>query len=126
DAPRRRDAARHLLHPDQFRDSVALARQPSLRNAALAGVQAAVTAAIALPLFYFSPWPHLIGFAALGTLVALFGRFAPVHTRNRIVFLCGMCQVLAVLVTSGAAWLGAPVAAQLALLSLACGLFLFV
>ncbi|SDL53546.1 FUSC family protein [Paracoccus chinensis] len=123
---RRRDAARHLLHPDQLRDSAALARQPSLRNSALAGLQAAITSAIALPLFHLSPWSHLIGFASLGALVALFGRFAPARRRNRIVLLCGIWQVLAVLVMSGAAWMGAPVALQLLLLAVSCGVFLFV
>ena len=124
--PSRRAALRHLLHPDQLRDSAALSAQPSLRNSALAGIQAAITAAIALPLVLLSPWSHLIGFAALGALVALFGRFAPAGRRNRIVLLCGIWQVLAVLVMSGAAWLGAPIALQLVLLSLACGVFLFV
>lgn len=82
----RRDVARHLLHPEQFRDSIALSRQPSIRNATLAGVQAGITAAIALPLFLLSPWSHLIGFASLGALVALFGRFAPARSRNRSSF----------------------------------------
>ena len=41
---RRRDAARHLLHPRQLRDSLTLARQPSLRNATLAGLQAGLSA----------------------------------------------------------------------------------
>lgn len=123
---RRRDAARYLLHRDQLRDSAALSKQPSIRNALLAGGQAGITAAIALPLFYLSPWSHLIGFAALGALVALFGRFAPLRSRNRIVFLCGVWQVLAVLVMSAAGWLGAPVIAQLVLLAVLCGVFLFV
>lgn len=122
----RRDATRHLLHPEQLRESIALSRQPSLRNSALAGVQAALAAAIALPFFWLSPWPHLVGFASLGTLVALFGRFAPARSRKRIVFLAGLWQVLAVLGMSGAAWLGAPEAAQLVLLALSCGMFLFV
>ncbi|MGQ3214522.1 MAG: hypothetical protein ACT6U0_02320 [Shinella sp.] len=73
---RRRDAARHLLHPLQLRGSMALSPLPCLRNAVLAGFQAAITAEIALPLFHLSPWSHLIGFASLGALVALFGRFA--------------------------------------------------
>lgn len=124
--PRRRDSARHLLHRDQFRESVALSPQPSLRNSALAGVQAALTAAIALPLFWLSPWAHLIGFAALGALVALFGRFAPTVSRRRIVFWCGVVQVMAVLVMSGAAWIGTPQVVQLLLLALSCGVFLFI
>lgn len=123
---RRRDAARHLLHPHQLKDSMALSPQPSLHNATLAGLQAAITAAIALPLVYLSPWSHLIGFASLGALVALFGRFAPSRRRIRILLLCGPWQVLAVFVMSVAAWLGAPMGVQLLLLALACGLFLFV
>lgn len=123
---RRRDAARHLLHPRQLRDSLTLARQPSLRNATLAGLQAAITAGIALPLFYISPWSHLIGFAALGALVALFGRFAPSRSRLIILLLCGFWQAFAVFGMSVAAWLGTPIEVQLLLLALLCGLFLFV
>ncbi|HTN63645.1 MAG TPA: hypothetical protein VL147_19175 [Devosia sp.] len=93
DSPARRvDVARHLLRPHLLRDSLALARQPSMRNSALAGLQSALAAAIALPLIHLSPWPHLIGFAALGTLVALFGRFAPERRRSSIVLLCALLQ----------------------------------
>src|SRR5699024_7335375 len=112
--------------PHHVRDSLALTRQPSVRNAALAGLQAALTIAIALPLIYLTPWSHLIGFAALGALVALFGRFAPQRKRNRIVLLCGLLQTSAVLSMSLASWLGASATIQLALLALACGLFFFV
>ncbi len=123
---RRIDAARHLLKPHQIRESVALTAQPSLRNSSLAGLQAALTAAIALPLVHLSPWPHLIGFAALGALVALFGRFAAPADRHRILLLCALCQSLAVLTMSAAAWLGASATTQLMLLALGCGLFSFV
>lgn len=123
---RRSDATRHLLHPHQLKDSMALSQLPSLRNATLAGLQAAITVAIALPLFYLSPWSHLIGFASLGALVALFGRFAPSRSRNRILFLCGICQVLAVFLISTAAYLGASMVVQLVFLALSCGVFLFV
>lgn len=123
---RRSDAVRHLLHPHQFKDSMALSQQPSLRNATLAGLQAAITVAIALPLFYLSPWSHLIGFASLGALVALFGRFAPSRSRSRILFLCGIYQVLAVFLMSTAVYLGAPIGVQLVFLALSCGVFLFV
>src|SRR5690606_41098065 len=43
-----------------------------------------------------SPRPHLIGFAALGALPALFGRFHPPEERGRIVALCGLWQTIAV------------------------------
>ncbi|MCL7466297.1 FUSC family protein [Phaeovulum sp. NW3] len=124
--PTRREAARHLLHRDQWRDSLVVSAQPSLRNSALAGFQAALAGAIALPLFWVSPWPELIGFAALGALPALFGRFAPTQTRQRIVLHCAIWQVFAVAAISGAAWAGASYVSQLILLAMSCGIFLFV
>ncbi|WP_421989754.1 FUSC family protein [Roseococcus sp.] len=124
-AARRVDAVRHLLKPHQVREGMALATQPFLHNSSLVGLQSALTTAIALPLAYLSPWPHLVGFAALGALVALFGRLAPTASRNRIVLMCALCQILAVLTMSTASWLGAPPAAQLILLAFACGIFFF-
>lgn len=126
DTVSRRDATRHLLHPHQVKDSLALSRQPWLRNSALAGLQAAIVIAVALPLVHRSPWPHLIGFASLGALVALFGRFARRRDRTRIVFLSAAVQTLAVLVMSLVAWAGAPVAFQLLVLAVSCGVFYFV
>ena len=123
---RRVDAARHLLHPRQMRDSLTLASQPYWHNASLAGLQSALAAAIALPLIHLSPWSHLIGYAALGTLVALFGRYAPARSRNRILFQCMLVQTLAVFTMSAAGWLGLPLAAKLVLLALACGISFFV
>ncbi|MFC3088297.1 hypothetical protein [Tabrizicola soli] len=111
--PARGNAPRHR---DQFKACLALSSQPSLRNSALAGVQAGLAAAIALPLIWLSPWSHLIGFAALGALVALFGRFAPSESRSRIILSSAILQVLAVFTMSAAAWMGASSAAQLALL----------
>ncbi|RDE10544.1 FUSC family protein [Pelagibacterium lacus] len=115
--------ARRLLHPVQIRDSLEFTRQPTLRNSALAGLQAAMTAAIALPLVYLSPWADLIGFAALGALVALFGRFAPERQRNRIVLHCALLQTLAVLVMSLIAFMGTPIEIQLVILAISCGVF---
>lgn len=120
--PRRRDAARHLLHPHQFRDSAAFNRKGYTRNSAVAGAVAALTVLIALPLVYYvSPWPHLVGFASLGALVALFGRFEVKQTRRLRVFQCGLLQLFAVGVISVAAWLGVSLEGQLALLALMCG-----
>ena len=123
---RRIDAARDLFHPDTLRPSMALARQPTVRISALAGLQAALTIAIAVPLVHLSPWPHLIGYAALGALVALFGRFAPGRSRNRTVMNAALCQTLAVLGMSLVAWAGASEAVQLLVLALACGLFFYI
>lgn len=119
-------AARRLLSGRQVRESLALTSQPSPPIAFLAGLQATLTALIALPLIHISPWSHLIGFASLGALVALFGRFAPKARRARIVFYCGCWQTLAVLGMSVAVWLGASPVLQVLLLALSCGLFFYV
>ena len=121
----RLSATRHLLHRHQMRETVMLAPQQGLRNSALAGFQVAVTALIALPLIQLSPFSHLIGFASLGTLVALFGRFAPRARRGWIVFLCVLCQTLTVFGMSTAVWVGVPVEGLLLLLALACGLLFY-
>ncbi|MBY6002572.1 FUSC family protein [Salipiger bermudensis] len=123
---RRSEVARHVLRADALRGSLAFAPQPSLRNSCLAGFQAALTVAIALPLFHLSPFAHLIGFAALGALVALFGRFEPRRGRSRLVLLAALCQVSAVLVMSTAGWLGLTPLLELALLALVCGVYFFI
>jgi len=123
---RRRDAARHLLHPHQIRDSLAVNPKGYNRNSGLAGLQAALTVLIALPLVYYvSPWPHLVGFAALGAMVALFGRFETKGQRRLRMFQCGLLQVGAVAATSLASWLGLSLEAQLGTLALVCGLLYF-
>lgn len=119
-------ATRHLLHRDQIRETVRLAPQPGLRNSALAGCQAALTAMVALPLIHLSPFSHLIGYASLGTLVALFGRFAPPSKRGGIVFACALLQTLMVFIMSAFAWAGAPLELQILLLAAACGFFFIV
>jgi len=122
----RLDTARHLLTTDQARESLVLAPQPLVRIAFLAGLQAALTGLIALPLIHISPWPQLIGFASLGALVALFGRFAPEARRSGIVLRCAFWQVFAVFTMSMAAWLGAPLELQILLLAASCGLFFLI
>lgn len=123
---RRLEAVRRLLTRRQVRESLVLTPQPGWRIGLAAGAQAALAAAIALPLVALSPVPHLIGFASLGALVALFGRFAPRGQRSGIVLRCLFWQTMAVATVSMAAWLGAPVWAQLALVAVGCGLFYFI
>ncbi|MET0437372.1 MAG: FUSC family protein [Devosia sp.] len=123
---RRRDAMRHLLASMRLADILAFAQQPSLRNAALAGLQASVAIAVAIPLAFASPWPHLVGFAALGALAALFGRFAPEKGRGQIVLWAAICQTSGVGVMSLVVWLGASPELQLALLALLSGVFFFI
>ncbi|MGE4450830.1 FUSC family protein [Castellaniella sp.] len=123
---RRRDAVRHLLHARRFEESVKLGTPPPVRNSALAGLQAALATALCVPLFLLSPWAHLVGFASLGALVALFGRFAPRRSRTGIVLQCAFWQTFGVFAMSATAWLGWPRAAQLALLAASCGFYLLI
>lgn len=122
----RAHAARCLLSRQQLRDSIALAPNPSMHVSMLTGIQSALTGLIALPLVHLSPVPHLIGYAALGTLVALFGRFAPQGQRMPILLQCAFWQIFAVVVMSTAGWLGAPTMVLLLLLAVLCGLFMVV
>lgn len=122
----RHHAMRMLLQPAQLKDSLTLAPQPLLRVSALAGLQAAVVSAIALPVVYLSPFADLIGFAALGALVAVFGRFAAPRRRTKILVMVALCQIGAVLLMSTAVWAGMSYNGQLLLMALLCGLFYFV
>ena len=65
-------AIRFLLSRAQFKECFAVVNQPGFRNSALAGLQVAIAALVVLPLIELSDFSHLIGFASLGTLVALF------------------------------------------------------
>lgn len=117
---------RHLLHTHRFAESVRLGTPPSMRNSVLAGLQATLATALCVPLFLLSPWAHLVGFASLGALVALFGRFAPQRSRTGIVLQCAFWQTFAVFAMSATAWLGWPQQAQLALLAAFCGFYLLI
>lgn len=122
----RLDATRHLLHTRRLEESLKLGRQLSARNAALAGLQAALALGVCVPFFALSPWPHLVGFASLGALIALFGRFAPQRGRLGIVLQCAFWQSFAVFAMSAVVWLGWPQTAKLALLALFCGFYLLI
>lgn len=117
----RSETARQLLERAQWRDSVALTSQPSLRIAAVAGMQAALSVLLAVLLVHVSPWSQLVGFAALGALSALFGRFAPLRLRMRIVTICAGLMALGVLIPSLATLAGAGPATMLGVMALVAG-----
>lgn len=72
----------------------------------IAGLQAALALLVAIVLARYSLWPDLVGFAALGALAALFGRFAPLAKRHGIVWLCAAQLTTAVFITSLASYAG--------------------
>jgi hypothetical protein len=104
----RRDALAQALTPARLRESLAVVRPPSLRNACVAGLQAALGVVLAAALARISPWPQLAGFATLGALAALFGRFAPPQARGRIVAQAGVLLAAPVALLSALAWQGVP------------------
>ena len=97
-------SARHLVSPAQWAESMAIGAPPSLRIFAIAGFQAALAVLLAIVATHFSPWPQLVGYASLGALAALFGRFATVERRMRIVMICALLLALGVLLPSLASW----------------------
>ena len=82
--------------------------QASIWVSSVAGLQAALAILVAMVLVRHSLWPHLVGFASLGGLAALFGRFAPLPRRHAVVWICAAMLTAAVLLTSLPSWLGAP------------------
>lgn len=123
---RRRHIVPMVLHHRHLRDSLTVTRPVALRNSALAGVQAALTVALVLPFVHVSPWSDLIGYAGLGALTALFGRFAATGKRTRTVVMAGLCQTASVAIISLAAWLGATPAVLMALLAFMGGCFFLI
>lgn len=117
----KRRAALQLLHRRQLRESLALAPQMSLRIALIAGAQASLAVLLALVLALLSPWPELVGFPALGALAALFGRFAPLARRRRIVAVCALLLLGAVAAPSLASLLGASAWGLVLVLALVAG-----
>jgi hypothetical protein len=74
----------------------------------VAGSQAALALLTTIILTIASPWGHLLGFPALGALASLFGRYAPVEQRMRLVLISGALLSLGVLIPSLASYAGAP------------------
>lgn len=122
----RREAARLLLSRRQFAESAMVVRPQGLRNSILVGFQAALTVAIALPLVQLSPWSGYLGFASLGALVALFGRYAPKARRNIIVVYAALSQVSSLAIMSVASMAGVPTAGLLLLLAVLGGFYFIV
>lgn len=118
-------STRYLLALARIRESLDLARPPSLRNAAVAGLQTALAVLIAVAATHQSPWSHYAGFPALGALAALFGRFAPARRRAPIVTAAGLLLVGSVGLLSLLSLTGASAAPMLLALALLTGALTF-
>lgn len=98
---------RHLLTPAQFQESMSVKPPPSVFIASVAGLQAALALLAAIVFTTLSPWSDMVGFPALGALASLFGRYAPLERRMRIVLIAAALLTFGVLVPSLASYLGA-------------------
>jgi hypothetical protein len=110
-----------LLAPARLREACAISPLPSLRNAAVVGLQAGLAVLIAAGATHLSPWAHLVGYAALGALAALLGRFAPAGRRMPAVLRAGALLIGAVALMSLAGMAGASAATLLLGLGLLAG-----
>lgn len=122
---RRVQALRLLFARHHLAESLAFAPPRFLRVSVLVGAEVALTLALALPLVLASPRPDLMGYASLGALVALFGRFAPPGRRMPVLGASALMQAGGILILSLVAWLGAPQIVPFLLLSGLAGLFFF-
>lgn len=113
---------RHTIAPARLRESLSITRPPSVRNGAVAGAQATLSVVIAAITLHLSAWPEMAGFAALGGMAALFGRFASPGKRRQIVFTAGAMLITPVAALSFAAWAGLSPVVLLLLLSIVSGL----
>ncbi len=125
-SPRRaasyRLALRLLLAPARLRESLTtIHRPPSLRNATIAGAQVALAVVLIAAALHPSPWQHVLGFACLGALAALFGRSATVVQRRRIVLIAGALLLGPVVVLSWLSLQGLPPLALLLVLAAITG-----
>lgn len=117
----RRVAARRLLAPEQLQASLRLNPLLSPWMSCVAGLQSALAVLAAIVLLHYSLWSELSGFAALGALAALFGRYAPLLKRHVIVWRCAAMLIGAVTVTSLVSVLGAPGAVVVLVVALVAG-----
>ncbi len=116
-------ALRLLLAPARLRESLTLPQQrPSVRNATVAGAQVALAVLLVASVLHFSPWQHVLGFASLGALAALFGRFTTLAQRRRVVLTAGALLVGPVALLSWLSWLGLSPFALLMVLAAIAGL----
>ncbi len=112
---------RRLLTARQLQESLVVAPPPSPRIACIAGLQSALAVLVAVSLIHFSPWPHLVGYPALGALAALYGRYASLSRRKSIVGISAVLLTLSVLIPSLASLAGMPLVAKMFLLALLTG-----
>lgn len=108
-----------LLHPSQLRDAVRPHRGgPSARDSLGGALRCGASVALAFLVAAAAGRLDLAGYASLGALASLYGRSSGYAWRVRLMALVGAALAVAVAATSALAAAGAPVAAELAVLTL--------
>ncbi|MET4224462.1 FUSC family protein [Oerskovia enterophila] len=113
-----RTAAREVLDPAHLRAALRLTSVDATLAAAL---RCGASVALALVLAATSGHQDLAGFAALGALTSLYGRFDPYRRRAALLALVGTTMIGSILLTTAITAAGAPAAVTLGLVALLAG-----
>ncbi|MBE7700319.1 FUSC family protein [Oerskovia sp. Sa1BUA8] len=113
-----RTAAREVLDPAHLRAALRLTSVDATLAAALL---CGASVAIALVIAATSGHQDLAGFAALGALTSLYGRFDPYRRRAALLTLVGVAMVGSILLTSAVTAAGAPTWVALGVVALLAG-----
>ncbi|MGW6006965.1 FUSC family protein [Oerskovia enterophila] len=113
-----RTAAREVLDPSHLRAALRLTSVDATLAAAL---RCGASVALALVLAATSGHQDLAGFAALGALTSLYGRFDPYRRRAALLALVGTTMIGSILLTTAITAAGAPAAVTLGLVALLAG-----
>ncbi|KRD35048.1 hypothetical protein ASE27_16550 [Oerskovia sp. Root918] len=113
-----RTAAREVLDPAHLRAALRLTSVDATLAAAL---RCGASVALTLVLAATSGHQDLAGFAALGALTSLYGRFDPYRRRAALLALVGTTMIGSILLTTAVTAAGAPAAVTLGIVALLAG-----
>jgi len=113
-----RTAAREVLDPSHLRAALRLTSVDATLAAAL---RCGASVALALVLAATNGHQDLAGFAALGALTSLYGRFDPYRRRAALLALVGATMTGSILLTTAITAAGAPAAVTLGVVALLAG-----
>ncbi len=113
-----RTAAREVLDPAHLRAALRLTSVDATLAAAL---RCGASVALTLVLAAASGHQGLAGFAALGALTSLYGRFDPYRRRAALLTLVGTTMIGSILLTTAITAAGAPAAVTLGVVALLAG-----
>ncbi|SDC40128.1 Fusaric acid resistance protein-like [Sanguibacter gelidistatuariae] len=114
----RHHAVRSVLSPEHTR--AALKIHPADATVA-AALRAGLAVCLALTLGHLSPHPEMVGFASLGALTSIYGRYEPYRRRAAVLAIAGAMITLAILVASIGPHLGWSEYASLLVVGLLAG-----